>query len=115
LEQLSFITAKEVEISGGRSAIVVFVPFRLLSTYHRIQARLVHELEKKFSGKHVLFVAQRRVLKKSGRNNRIAKQKRPTSRTLTAVHEAILDDVVYPAEIAGKRLRYKKDSSVTKV
>eukprot|EP00894_Picocystis_sp_ML_P004116 jgi/Pico_ML_1/54633/g524.t1 len=26
---------------------------------------------------------------------------------LTAVHDAILDDLVYPTEIVGKRLRYK--------
>jgi hypothetical protein len=27
------------------------------------------------------------------------------SRTLLAVHNAILDDLVYPAEIVGKRIR----------
>jgi small subunit ribosomal protein S7e len=33
------------------------------------------------------------------------------SRTLTAVHEKILDDLVFPNEILGKRLRYKADGS----
>ena len=28
------------------------------------------------------------------------------SRTLQAVHTAILDDLVYPAEIVGKRIRF---------
>ena len=34
-----------------------------------------------------------------------------SSRTLTAVHDAILHDLVYPAEITGKRIRIKLDGS----
>jgi small subunit ribosomal protein S7e len=33
---------------GKTNAIVVFVPFKLLKAFHRIQQRLVRELEKKF-------------------------------------------------------------------
>jgi small subunit ribosomal protein S7e len=33
------------------------------------------------------------------------------SRTLTAVHEALLDDLVYPAEVVGKRIRIKLDGT----
>ncbi|KLO93919.1 Uncharacterized protein Y057_6576 [Fusarium fujikuroi] len=41
------------------------------------------------------------------------KQKRPRSRTLTAVHDAILEDLTYPVEIVGKRVRTKEDGSKT--
>merc|ERR1712107_784944 len=95
----------EVECSGGKKAIVVFVPVPQLKAFQKIQTRLVRELEKKFSGKHVVFVAQRRILPKPTRKANKLKQKRPRSRTLMAVHTAILDDLVYPAEIVGKRIR----------
>ncbi|XP_011848073.1 PREDICTED: 40S ribosomal protein S7 isoform X2 [Mandrillus leucophaeus] len=78
----------------------------------KIQVRLVRELEKKFSGKHVVFIAQRRILPKPTRKSRTKnKQKRPRSRTLTAVHDAILEDLVFPSEIVGKRIRVKLDGS----
>ena len=73
--------------------------------------RLVRELEKKFSGKHVVFIAQRRILPKPTRKANKLKQKRPRSRTLQAVHNSILDDLVYPAEIVGKRIRIRLDGS----
>jgi len=60
------------------------VPFRLLKNFHKIQQRLVRELEKKFSGKDVVVVANRRIMPPptSGKSNA-----RPRSRTLTAVRE----------------------------
>jgi small subunit ribosomal protein S7e len=67
-------------------------------------------LEKKFADRHVVFVAQRRMLHKPTRTSRV-KQKRPRSRTLTNVHERILEDLVYPTEIVGKRTRVGTDGS----
>merc|ERR1711956_13620 len=73
---------------------------------------LVRELEKKFNGKPVVFIAQRRILPKPTRKSKKSnKQKRPRSRTLTAVHDAILEDLCFPAEIVGKRTRVKLDGS----
>jgi small subunit ribosomal protein S7e len=64
-------------------------------------------------------LASRRILprpKRSKRSRNTQTQKRPRSRTLTAVHEAILNDIVYPVEIVGKRVRTREDGSkLTKV
>jgi small subunit ribosomal protein S7e len=49
--------------------------------------------------------------KRSNRSRTSQTQKRPQSRTLTAVHDAILSDLVYPVEIVGKRLRTREDGS----
>merc|ERR1712064_59474 len=112
LRELFIRSAQEIEIGKGKKAIVVFVPVPQLKSFQKIQVRLVRELEKKFSGKHVVFIAQRRILPKPTRKSRTKnKQKRPRSRTLTAVHDAILEDLVFPAEIVGKRIRIKLDGS----
>jgi hypothetical protein len=47
-----------------------------------------------FSGRHVVFIAQRTILPKSCNRSASQKGPRPRSRTLTAVHEAILE-VIY--------------------
>ncbi len=104
----------QLEVGHGKRAIVIFVPVPLLPGFHKIQQRLTRELEKKFSDRHVLILASRRILprpKRSNRSRTSQKQKRPRSRTLTAVHDAILEDVVYPVEIVGKRTRTKEDGS----
>eukprot|EP00210_Caulerpa_lentillifera_P003533 g3370.t1 len=109
LRDLYFTGAKEVEIpASSRTAVVIHVPYRLLNAYHQIQPRLIRELEKKFSGKDVVIVGVRRILSvpKVGYT-----RARPRSRTLTSVHNAILEDVVYPTEIVGKRVRYHTDGS----
>ncbi|KAK6990979.1 40S ribosomal protein S7 [Biomphalaria glabrata] len=111
LYELSITGAKEIDMQG-KKAIIIFVPVPQLKAYQKIQTRLVRELEKKFNGKPVVFIAQRRILPKPTRKSkRKNKQKRPRSRTLTAVHDAILEDLCYPAEIVGKRIRVKLDGS----
>jgi len=114
LRPLQFVSAREIEVGHGKKAIIIFVPVPLLPGFHKVQQRLTRELEKKFSDRHVLILASRRILPRPKRSNRSRTnqtQKRPRSRTLTAVHEAILADVVYPVEIVGKRVRTKEDGS----
>ncbi|KAK0231124.1 40S ribosomal protein S7 [Armillaria fumosa] len=110
LRPLQISAAREVDVRGGKKAIVIFVPVPQLKAFHKVQQRLTRELEKKFSDRHVVFVAQRRMLRKPTRTSRV-KQKRPRSRTLTNVHERILEDLVFPTEIVGKRTRVAVDGS----
>ena len=48
LHGLVISAAKEVELASGRKAIIIFVPYKQLKDYHKIQARMIRELEKKF-------------------------------------------------------------------
>merc|ERR1712032_1152934 len=88
---------------------IIFFPFRVWRNVQKIQGRLIRELEKKFNKKQVVFVANRTILDKNFRRKGL--KVRPRSRTLTAVHESILEDVVGPTEIMGKRTRISVDGS----
>ncbi|KAI9313371.1 40S ribosomal protein S7 [Dichotomocladium elegans] len=112
LRPLTITAAKEIEVGGGKKAIAIFVPVPQLKAFHKVQQRLTRELEKKFSDRHIVFVGQRRILAKPSRRSN-PKQPRPRSRTLTAVHDAILEDLAFPSEIIGKRTRVKVDGTKT--
>merc|ERR1711937_649125 len=111
LKELYFKTAKEFEVGSGRKAIVLFVPFPQVKAWQKIHQKVVRELEKKFSDKHIVILPQRRILPKPTRKTKNQKQKRPFSRTLTSVHNAILDDLCFPAEIVGKRTPVRLDAT----
>ncbi|KAM1594345.1 hypothetical protein ACFX10_000768 [Malus domestica] len=110
LKDLYINSAIQVDAYGSKKAAVIHVPYRLRKAYRKILVRLVRELEKKFSGKDVILIATRRIVRPPKKGSAA---QRPRSRTLTAVHEAMLEDVVLPAEIIGKRIRYCLDGSKT--
>ncbi|KAK2092987.1 40S ribosomal protein [Saguinus oedipus] len=80
--ELNITAAKETEVGGDQKAIIIFVSVPQLKSLQKIQICLYKN-----------------------------KQKRPRSHTLTAVHNAILEDLVFPREIVGKRIRVKLDGS----
>jgi small subunit ribosomal protein S7e len=110
LTDLYITAAKEVAVSGNKTAIVIFVPFVLHKKFQKLQDRVIRELEKKFSGKHVCIVAQRTIFSKQYIRSSNGAM-RPRTRTLTAVHESILEDIVHPVNIVGKRTRVRLDQT----
>lgn len=46
---------------GNKNVIVIYVPVPQLRDYHRVHSKLVRELEKKFSGSHVVILAKVRI------------------------------------------------------
>jgi small subunit ribosomal protein S7e len=137
LRTLYISAAREIEIDGGRKAIVVVVPFPLLADFKKIQKALIEELEKKlsvsagsivwaaarlagsirwchfafrFQGNTVLIIANRTLVSgKTWQRSEKFTGVRPRSRTLQQVQSALLDDLCFPSEITGKRLRVRAD------
>merc|ERR1712066_487377 len=105
LMQLHMVAAKEFDV-GGRNAIVISVPAPQVNRWQKVQEKLVGELEKKFSNKHVIIVGQRKVMAKEQKKatSKCYKQKGPLSRSCRHVHENVLEDIVFPAVIMGKSI-----------
>lgn len=63
LRDLGIVSARKINITQTKKAIVIFVPKLQHQKWQKLQDRLVRELEKKFSDEDVLFIAQRKVMK----------------------------------------------------
>lgn len=111
LEGMYMLGAKEVDVPTSKKAIVILIPYKQLALVRKVQVRLVRELEKKMAGKNCVILPQRTIHGDSFNRSTKTMGVLPRSRTLTAVHEAILEDLVYPTEIVGKRTRYRVDTA----
>jgi len=109
LREVKISGAKEVDCDRSKATVVVIVPYRSWRVIKKVQAKMIRELEKKLQKKNVMFVASRTILNKNYR--RQGHVIRPRSRTLTAVHDAILEDIVGPSEIVGRRTFIGVDGS----
>lgn len=102
--------------------LLVKLPFRSLGAFRKVGKQVIDHLEAKFKWP-VVLAANRTIISTRGKywkiicfnalysvsNNFLAihhaSQKRPRSRTLKAVHQALLDDIVAPSAITGRTVR----------
>jgi small subunit ribosomal protein S7e len=108
---------KEIRITGAsefeskyrgavRQAVIIFIHHKSQVALRKVHSRLQSELAKRFR-RPVVLILQRTILPKYFKSK--GQQKRPYSRTLTQVHEAILEDLIFPTVILGRRIRIKTD------
>jgi len=100
--------AQELEVKAGKKAVIVHFPYKSWRVVAQIHGKRLREVEKKLSKRHVLFTADRTMMNKNFKRQGIAV--RPRSRTLTSIHDAILDDIVAPLQIGGKRTKVTADA-----
>lgn len=110
LPRFHFNTAKEFENPiTAKKGLLIFYPLRFVMLVRKVQKTLTSELEKRFPGRQVFLVAQRKVVKRPSDIYKIQEVQR--SRTATAVNEAILNDLIFPADVVGRRWRFRTDGS----
>ncbi|KAG8340456.1 putative Ribosomal protein S7e [Trypanosoma vivax] len=90
-----------------KEAMVILYPLRFIMLVRKIQRTLTAELEKQFPGSVVLLVAQRKITKRPSDVYKLQLVQR--SRTSVAVFENILNDLIFPCDVVGRRWRYRTD------
>lgn len=101
-KEIKLLSCDLIEVEKlKKKTILIYIPYKIYTTYVRkIQRKLINELEKK-TKKYVVLVAKRTILKGKQKNKSF--KIIPRSRTLTSVYDSILEDIVSPSEIIGKR------------
>ncbi|KRX06560.1 hypothetical protein PPERSA_10418 [Pseudocohnilembus persalinus] len=92
----------------SKKVVVITIPYPCLKPLQKVHRALVVDLERKLRAQ-VLVTAKRTILSRWLKSHK--SQQRPRSRTLTAVYDSILDDLVLPSVIIGKRIRVRLDGS----
>ena len=88
---------------------MIFYPLRYVMLVRKIQKILTSELEKRFAGRIVAFVAQRKIVKRPSSIYDVEKVQR--SKTATAVNDEILNDLIFPCDMVARRWKCRVDGS----
>ena len=106
LEGVKIENASEVQVEKGQRCYLVRVNTTDERDLKKVHPTLVKKFEEQFSAPVAIIPAKKRVNGKLYRRYRGTKV--PRDKTLTAMFDSYLEDLLYPATIIGKRIRYPK-------
>ena len=104
LDSLKIEHANEVTVNDDQKCYLIQISTQNVAGFKKVHSLLTKKLEEHLSNPVVIIPARKRVNGKEYRT--FVSKKVPRDRTLTAVFDAYLDDILYPATIVGKRIRY---------
>lgn len=101
---------KEIKIVDDHkktiNALVVYLPYVYFKNHRALLSKIVNDIQAK-KKLPTFAVSQRTMIHKKSDY----KQKIPRNRTLSSVYDSILEDLISPGVIIGKRFRYHLDGS----
>jgi small subunit ribosomal protein S7e len=106
LEGLSIEGANEISVGNNKRCYLVQVNESSMKNVQNVHTELVKKLEDHFNTP-VLVVPYKKRVNGNLYRKYVGKQV-PRTKTLTAVYDSLLEDLLYPATIVGKRTRYPK-------
>jgi len=112
-KELSIILITSAELVDYEDADKTRAQYLLIRILHRSQGafkkagyKVLEKLEAQYD-KPVIIVANRTIISPKAKHH--PSQKRPRTRTLTAVHKEVLADVCFPSNITGRGVRIDID------
>jgi small subunit ribosomal protein S7e len=108
LENLKIENTNEISV-GDKRCYLIQVNEASVKNLHNVHSEIVKKLEDHFSTPVVIVPFRKKINGKLFRKFRGTKV--PRDKTLTAVYDSYLEDLLYPATIVGKRVRYPKGKS----
>ena len=104
LEKIKIENAAEIQTSDNKKCYLVQVSSDCEKSLQKAHGEIVKKLEGKLSSSVVIVPARKKI------NGNLYRKYRgkvvPRFETLTHVYDAFLEDVVFPAAIVGKRIRF---------
>ena len=79
-------------------AIIIYLPFTFVQNNRALVAKIVNDIQKK-KNRHAFVLAKRTIINKKAD----FKQMIPRNRTLTSVYDSMLEDLIFPANVIGRR------------
>ena len=104
LEPLKIDYADEVPMNEEQKSYLIQISTQNLAGFKKVHSLLTQKLEEHLSSTVMIIPTRKRVNGKEYR--KFVSKKVPRDRTLNAVFDSYLDDILYPATIIGKRIRY---------
>jgi small subunit ribosomal protein S7e len=109
LENLKIENANEISVGTDKRCYLVQVNEASVKNLHNVHSNIVKKLEEHFSTPVVIVPYRKKINGKLFR--RFSGNKVPRNKTLSAVYDSYLEDLLYPATIVGKRVRYPNGKS----
>ncbi|MES1920609.1 40S ribosomal protein, variant 2 [Bonamia ostreae] len=111
LFRFQIISTREIDIQNNpKKALVIFYPYVLNTKVRKMQSKLTSLIERKMESYYVFLFPFRRILSVNNKRYK-GNQNRPRNRALTNVYDKMLEDLIYPSQIAGRRTCMKMDQT----
>ena len=104
LDTIKIEHANEVPMNEEQKCYLIQISTQNLAGFKKVHSLLTKKFETHLANTVILIPKRKRVNGKEYRT--YVSKKVPRDKTLTAVFDAYLDDILYPATIVGKRIRY---------